>query len=167
MTVPEPASTMERTSLREAMSLFATGVTVLTVGGEHVHGMTANAFTSVSLDPPLVLCCVARSAVMHGAISETGRFAVSIMGADQRETARYFADKRRPLGAAQFDAVDWLAGPHSGAPLLHGALAWLECWLVHRYEGGDHTIFVGRVLDCRRGAGAGALLFYGSAFHEV
>ncbi|MGM1062892.1 flavin reductase family protein [Saccharothrix sp. Mg75] len=167
MTVRQSASTMEQTSLREAMSLFATGVTVLAVGGEHVHGMTANAFTSVSLDPPLVLCCVARSAVMHRAIDGAGRFAVSIMGADQRDTAEYFADKRRPLGAEQFDAVEWLEGPRSGAPLLCGALAWLECRLVHRYEGGDHTIFVGEVLDCRRGAGGGALLFYGSAFHRV
>ncbi|RKT55195.1 flavin reductase (DIM6/NTAB) family NADH-FMN oxidoreductase RutF [Saccharothrix australiensis] len=163
----EAAPTMEETSLRDAMSRFATGVTVLTVGGEHMHGMTANAFSSVSLDPPLVLCCVARTAVMHEAISNAKRFAVSVMGADQRDTAKYFADKRRPHGSAQFDAVDWLEGAHSGAPLLSGALAWLECELVHCYEGGDHTIFVGQVLGCRRGAGTRALLFYGSAFHQV
>ncbi|MFI9816556.1 flavin reductase family protein [Saccharothrix variisporea] len=159
--------TMEETSLREAMSRFATGVTVLTVGGEHAHGMTANSFTSVSLDPPLVLCCVARTAVMHEAISGAKRFAVSVMGADQERTARYFADKRRPRGPAQFDVVDWLPGDHTGAPLLSGSLAWLECELAQWYEGGDHTIFLGRVLSCRRGAGTQALLFYGSAFHQV
>ncbi|MEJ2856063.1 MULTISPECIES: flavin reductase family protein [unclassified Saccharothrix] len=159
--------TMEETSLREAMSRFATGVTVLTVGGEHAHGMTANSFTSVSLDPPLVLCCVARTAVMHEAISGAKQFAVSVMGADQERTARYFADKRRPRGAAQFDVVDWLPGDHTGAPLLSGSLAWLECELEQWYEGGDHTIFLGRVLSCRRGAGTQALLFYGSAFHQV
>ncbi|MFE2756892.1 flavin reductase family protein [Actinosynnema sp. NPDC059335] len=166
-TVYEAATTMEETSLRDAMSLFATGVTVLTVGGEHIHGMTANAFTSVSLDPPLVLVCIAHSAVMHDAIAKTGRFGVSIMGADQRDTAKYFADKRRPLGPEQFDAVDWVEGRHSAAPLLNGSLAWLECELVRSHDGGDHTIFVGRVLACSRGADARALLFYGSAFHRV
>ncbi|MFI9008102.1 flavin reductase family protein [Actinosynnema sp. NPDC053489] len=163
----EAAPTMEETSLRDAMSLFATGVTVLTVGGEHVHGMTANAFSSVSLDPPLVLACIAHSAVMHEAIATTKRFGVSIMGADQQATAKYFADKRRPLGAEQFDAVDWVEGRHSGAPLLNGSLAWIECELVQSYAGGDHTIFVGRVLSASRGADAPALLFYSSAFHRI
>ncbi|MCE6996088.1 flavin reductase family protein [Saccharothrix sp. S26] len=158
---------MEETSLRDAMSLLATGDTVLTVGGEQAHGMTANAFRSVSPDPPLVLCCVSRSAVMHDAIGDTERFGVSIMGADQRDTAKHFADKRRPLGSEQFEAVDWLEGPHSGAPLLHGSPAWLECELVSVHDGGDHTIFVGQVLGCSRDAGTGALLFYGSAFHRV
>ncbi|WP_447008415.1 flavin reductase family protein [Saccharothrix isguenensis] len=161
------APTMEETSLRDAMSLFATGVTVLTVGGERAHGMTANAFTSVSLDPPLVLCCISRSAVMHDAIADTKRFGVSILGAAQRSSAKYFADKRRPLGQEQFDAVDWQEGPVSGAPLLTGSLAWLECELVQWHDGGDHTIFLGQVLSCSRGAGTNALLFYGSAFHEL
>jgi flavin reductase len=165
--VYEAAPTMEATSLRDAMSRFATGVTVITVGGEYAHGMTANSFTSVSLDPPLVLCCVSRTAIMHEAISNTKRFAVSVMGADQERTARYFADKRRPRGAEQFDAVEWLPGPNTGAPLLSGSLAWLECELVQWYEGGDHTIFLGQVLSCSRGAGTQALLFYSSTFHQV
>lgn len=163
----EAAPTMEETSLRDVMSRFATGVTVLTVGGEHAHGMTANAFTSVSLDPPLVLACISHKAVMHDALSNTKRFGVSIMGAEQRDAAKYFADKRRPLGPEQFDAVDWIEGPNSGAPLLNGSLAWLECELVQWYDGGDHTIFLGQVLSSSRGAGTQALLFYGSAFHEI
>ncbi|NUT53529.1 MAG: flavin reductase family protein [Saccharothrix sp.] len=166
-TMYEAAPTMEETSLRDAMSLFATGVTVLTVGGEQTHGMTANAFTSVSLDPPLVLVCIAHSAVMHDAISGTKRFGVSIMGADQQSTAKYFADKRRPLGQEQFDAVDWVECKHSGAPLLNGSLAWIEFDLVQSYDGGDHTIFVGQVLSASRGASAPALLFYSSAFHRI
>ncbi|WP_158851446.1 flavin reductase family protein [Saccharothrix deserti] len=158
---------MAETSLRDAMSRFATGITVLTVGGEQTHGMTANAFSSVSLDPPLVLCCVSRTAVMHDAITNTKRFAVSIMGAEQEPTARYFADRRRPRGAAQFEAVDWLPGPRTGAPLLSGALAWVECELTQWYEGGDHSIFLGQVLSCSRSEGTRALLFYGSQFHQV
>ncbi|ATE55356.1 flavin reductase family protein [Actinosynnema pretiosum] len=155
------------TALREVMSRFATGVTVVTVGGEHPHGMTANAFTSVSLDPPLVLCCVARSATMHEALPEAGRFAVSIMDADQGAVARHFADKRRPTGEREFAGLDWAPGPLSGAPLLTGSLAWLECELAHRHDGGDHTIYVGRVLDCGVGGGERALLFYGSTFHHL
>ncbi|WP_041313262.1 flavin reductase family protein [Saccharothrix espanaensis] len=167
MTVYDSALTMEETTLRDAMSRFATGVSVVTVGGEHTHGMTANAFTCVSLDPPLVLCCVARKATMHAAIEGARRFAVSVMGGDQERTARYFADKRRPRGRAQFDVVDWQPGPHTGAPLLSGALAWLECEVAQWHEGGDHTIFLGRVLGCRRGPDSPALLFYGSDFHQI
>ncbi|WP_093944522.1 flavin reductase family protein [Actinoalloteichus hoggarensis] len=146
------------------MSWFATGVVVLTVGGDHVHGMTANAVSSVSLRPPLALCCVARDATMHGAITAAGSFGVSILASTQEDTARYFADKRRPRGLAQFDAVDWLPGPRTGAPLLAGALAWLECELTESFPGGDHSIFVGAVLAATRGSGDGGLLFFGGGY---
>lgn len=149
------------------MSRFATGITVLTAGGEHSHGMTANAFSSVSLRPPLVLCCVARTARMHDAITSERRFAVSMLGADQEELARYFADQERPHGPAQFDRVDWVPGPYSGAPVLSGSLAWLECELVESYAGGDHSIFLGAVVSCHCGPIRSALLFYGGGFHKV
>jgi flavin reductase (DIM6/NTAB) family NADH-FMN oxidoreductase RutF len=153
--------------LREVMSRFATGITVLTTGGARCHGMTANAFNSVSLEPPLVLCCVVRTAVMHEAITVSGSFGVSVLAADQEHLARYFADRDRPRGAAQFDSVSWLPGRFSGAPLLSGALAWLECRLVEAYDGGDHSIFVGQVLGCGRGDGREALLFFGGGFHQL
>ncbi|MER5865499.1 flavin reductase family protein [Kitasatospora sp. NPDC002040] len=146
------------------MSRFATGVVVLTVGGEDIHGMTANAFSSVSLDPPLVLCCVAHSAVMHQAVSSAGHFAVSVLGADQEQQARHFADKQRPLGQAQFESVRTRPGTRTGAPLLVGALGWLECELTESYRAGDHSIFVGTVLDSRRGPGQDALLFFEGSF---
>ncbi|MGX1885130.1 flavin reductase family protein [Streptomyces sp. NPDC055287] len=149
------------------MSRFATGVVVITVGGEHIHGMTANAFSSVSLDPPSVLCCIAHNAVMHGAITRARRFAVSILGAEQEETARFFADKARPLGPEQFDKVDWLPGAHSGAPLLSGALAWLECELAEAHESGDHSIFTGSVLNSVRGPGDSGLLFFEGTFQRL
>jgi flavin reductase (DIM6/NTAB) family NADH-FMN oxidoreductase RutF len=154
--------------LREVMSRFATGVIVLTVGGEQIHGMTANAFSSVSLDPPTVLCCVSHGAVMHGAITTAGRFGVSVMGADQEEVARYFADKNRPLGPRQFEGIDHFAGARTGVPLLSGALAWLECEIAEAYEAGDHSIFVGTVLSSSRGADRDGLLFFsGRYFHGV
>ncbi|CAL9279342.1 FMN reductase (NADH) RutF [Streptomyces sp. enrichment culture] len=151
-------------SLRDAMSCFATGVTVLSVGGEDIHGMTANAFTSVSLEPPTILCCVAQDAVMHKALTSQRRFGVSILEAGQERLARYFADKRRPLGPEQFDGLDWDLGEFSRAPLLHGALAWLECELTECHDSGDHTLFLGRVVDARTRTGGSGLLFFGSAF---
>lgn len=158
---PEPGA------LRAVMSQFGTGVTVLTVGGRHNHGMTANAFTSVSLDPPLVLCCVAGTALMHAAISAERFFGVSVLGADQEHLARYFADRGRPSGIDQFHAVAWSPGPRTGVPLLGGTLAWLECEVAAVHDGGDHSIFVGRVLSLGRGPGGAGLLFFDGGFHRV
>lgn len=162
----EPNGTGRRT-LRDAMARFATGITVLTTGGECHHGMTANAFSSVSLEPPMVLCCVARSAAMHEAIMSARSFAVSVLGADQERLARYFADRGRPRGIAQFEGVGWTPGPHTGAPLLVGALAWLECALAEVYHGGDHSIFLGEVLEARCSSNQQALLFFGGGYHQV
>lgn len=162
-----PRWEMAPASLREVMGRFATGVTVLTAGGEQGHGMTANAFTSVSLDPPLALCCVGRQARIHDAIVSTGGFGVSLLGADQQQLARYFADRRRPSGIAQFDAVEWTPGPSTGAPLLAGALAWLECELTEVYPGGDHAIFLGEVLTSGQGQSGDALLFFEGAYHHL
>lgn len=152
--------------LRDVMAEFATGVTVITARGDKAHGMTANAFTSVSLDPPMVLCCVAHTARMHEAIIEAGAFGVSILESEQKGVARYFTDKSRPAGMAQFERVDWFPGRQTSAPLLNGALAWLECELTETHKGGDHSIFLGTVVSASRGGGD-ALLFYGGTFHRV
>ena len=145
--------------LRHAFGAFATGVTVVTVGGTRPHGMTANSFTTVSLDPPLVLVCVGRDAVMHHALTTTEHFGVSVLAAHQETVARHFADRRRPLGAGQFEYVDWLPGPLTGAPLIVDALATFECELWRCYDGGDHTIFVGTLLAMDRHTEENALLF--------
>ncbi len=162
-----PGRLTEQATLRTIMGRFATGITVLTAAGEHGHGMTANAFSSVSLEPPLVLCCVSRAARMHSAILAAQSFGVSILGADQRELARYFADWRRPSGQAQFDEVDCSPGEKTGAPLLDGSIAWLECRLRHNYEGGDHSIFVGEVVSSLRGGDQDSLVFYGGGYHQI
>ncbi|MEV4630613.1 flavin reductase family protein [Micromonospora sp. NPDC049523] len=164
---PPAAEPTSPTAMRATAARFATGVVVLTVGGEQVHGMTANALSSVSLEPPLVLCCVARTAVMHQAITAAGHFAFSVLAADQEDRARYFANKARPLGPAQFDTVDWRPGPHTGAPLLAGSLAWMECELTDAHLAGDHSVFIGRVLGCGRGTGLSGLLFFEGTYREV
>ncbi|WP_223183929.1 MULTISPECIES: flavin reductase family protein [unclassified Streptomyces] len=154
-------------ALREVMAGFATGVIVLSVGGTHIHGMTANAFSSVSLDPPTVLCCVAHDAVMHQAIRSAGHFGVSVLGAGQERLARYFADKKRPLGPEQFDGLDWTEGPATGAPLLRGATAWLECELSDSHEAGDHSIFIGGVVAAERAEERSGLLFFDGRFSSI
>jgi flavin reductase (DIM6/NTAB) family NADH-FMN oxidoreductase RutF len=163
---PRRARLSDQAGLREVMAQFATGITVLTAGGEQAHGMTANAFSSVSLDPPMVLCCVSRAARMHTAIEAAGAFGVSILSTAQRELARYFADWRRPAGLGQFDSVDWEPGPSTGAPLLDGSLAWLECELSQAYTAGDHSIFVGEVVSSSRGVAQDALVFFGGGYHQ-
>ncbi|MFB9600185.1 flavin reductase family protein [Saccharothrix longispora] len=147
------------------MARFTTGITVLTARGAQAHGMTANAFTSVSLDPPMVLCCVARTARMHQTILDARGFGVSVLGGEQEGLARYFASRGRPEGMAQFDQVDWFPGRHTGVPLLTGSLAWLECDLQEVYEGGDHSIFLGLVREASCGTGE-ALLFLGGRMHR-
>lgn len=152
---------------RTVMGCFATGVTVMTVATDVPHGMTANAFASVSKEPPLVLICVDRDATMHQRVLDAGTFAVSVLSGSQTPLARYFANRLRPHGFAQFAGVRWAPGRHTRAPLLDGAVAWLECELSDAYVAGDHSIFVGTVLDLARCPDIDALLFYRGDFHQI
>ncbi|HEY0636179.1 MAG TPA: flavin reductase family protein [Pseudonocardiaceae bacterium] len=162
-----PEQVADQKLLRRAFGAFATGVTVVTVGGGTPHAMTANSFTSVSLDPALVLICVGRDAIMHGSLFGSRTFGVSVLGADQEAVARHFADRWRPLGHAQFESVDWLPGPVTGAPMIAGAIATMECRLWRTYDGGDHTIFVGELLSVELREDSEALLFHQGRFRRV
>jgi flavin reductase (DIM6/NTAB) family NADH-FMN oxidoreductase RutF len=104
---------------------------------------------------------------MRGAISEAGHFGVSVLSGHQEGVARYFADKNRVLGPDQFAHTNWTPGPHTGTPLLAGAIAWLECVLTDTVESGDHSIFIGRVVEARLGADHEALTFFGGAFRRT
>jgi flavin reductase len=154
------------TTLRSVLGRFATGVMVLAAGRETPCGMTANAFTSVSLDPPLILVCVNRSAAVYKAVVDAGSFAVSVLSAGQEHVARHFADHTRPRGAGEFGIAGWSPGKVTGAPVLDDSLAWLECALTNSYEGGDHEIFLGSVLASGFGTASDALLFFGGSFHQ-
>ncbi|MEU3985178.1 flavin reductase family protein [Streptomyces sp. NPDC026672] len=163
MSAAPPLGAAERERLRGALGRFATGVTVLTAGRETPRGMTAGSFTSVSLDPPLVLVCVARTAAVHATVLAEGGFAVSVLGARQARLARHFADHRRPRDGHEFDVADTFPGRFTGAPLLHGALAWLECALTAVHDGGDHSILLGAVREASRGTADEPLLHFGGA----
>ncbi|MEU4644533.1 flavin reductase family protein [Micromonospora sp. NPDC023814] len=159
-------SPLDTPQLRPVLGTFATGVTIVTVGGTDPHGMTANSFTSVSLDPPLILICLEKSTRTLDGVVAAGTFAVSVLAADQDAVARHFARRMRPSGPAGFGGVPCVDGPHTGAPLVRDAAAWLECALWRTYDGGDHAIVVGRLLSVRRVHDRPPLLFYCGQFHH-
>jgi flavin reductase (DIM6/NTAB) family NADH-FMN oxidoreductase RutF len=133
-------------SFRSVLAELSSGVTVVTARWQGVaHAMTATAFCSVSLEPPLVLVCVGRSSRFHAAILGAGEWAVSLLSVDQGPRARHFANRGRDL-LTQLASVPHTAAPQSGAPLLVGARGWLDCSTTAEHDGGDHTIVVGRVL---------------------
>lgn len=137
---------------RKAMGCFATGVTIITVdlgdGSHHgVHGMTANAFASVSLEPPLVLVCVDRQASTHAHLHAKKRFGVNVLSEDQRAISEYYARADRTDTDAESVAGARFDRTHHGTPVLRGALAYLECRLRSTEEAGDHTIFIAEVED--------------------
>ncbi len=130
---------------RDVVGRFPTGVTVVstrTPGGARL--MTANSFTSVSLQPLLVLVCIELSARFHQAVVSTGEWGVSILAADQEPLSRLFASHGPDTEGL---TVPHRAGPLTGAPLLDGAVAQLECRTVAEHPGGDHTILIGSVLE--------------------
>lgn len=162
-----PPSALDTVRLRAVLGRFSTGVTVVTADAGVPCGMTANAFTSVSLDPPSILVCVHRDAAIYRAVRKAGCFAVSVLAAGQEDLARYFADRSRPRGAAEFEAVGWSPAPLTGTPVLDGSLAWLDCALTTSHDGGDHEIFLGSVLAVGSGAAQDALVFFDGSFHRL
>jgi flavin reductase (DIM6/NTAB) family NADH-FMN oxidoreductase RutF len=160
MPADEPRGAEERGSevyeagpdaLRGAMRHFPTGVTVVTSGQEErAEGMTANAVISVSLEPLLFLVSVHKVARLNPRIREEGYFAVNVLAADQEGLSRLFASPERSSG---LPAIHSLGGGYgsTGAPLAAGALAIIECELEDVYPGGDHDLFLGRVVAVRMG----------------
>jgi flavin reductase len=156
---------LDARAYRAVAGQFTTGVTVVTsLRGSAGRGMTANAFTSVSLDPLLVLVCVRRDSEMRAIVDRTHQFAVSVLAADQQDVAAWFANPGRPEGRAQFDAVPWQPGRATGAPVIGGCLAWLECAVAERVSAGDHLILIGRVLDLGRGSATEPLVFFNGSY---
>ena len=167
MTAPS-MTTAEITAaeFRHAIGHFATGVTVVTsvgLDGEPV-GTTANAVSSLSLDPPLVLVCFDRASLTLAAVRTHGAFVVNVLAAPQQQLSANFA--RRGLAAA-WDGVRHRPG-RTGSPCLHGVLAALECTVEHRLPGGDHEIVVGRVREVETtGDDVAPLLYWRGAYASL
>jgi flavin reductase (DIM6/NTAB) family NADH-FMN oxidoreductase RutF len=148
---------IEPRRFRSALGRFATGVTVVTTERDgDVHAMTANAFTSVSLDPPLVLVSVDHRARMHALLPATRRFGVSVLGSDQERTAMHFAG--RPMGDPG-QLFTWMGD----VPLVRGAIAHVSCTLYAEHPAGDHTLYLGQVVDLAERTGD-PLLFHSGLF---
>jgi len=149
--------TVDQRSFRAALGAFATGVAVAAAPGRGgpAAGVTVNSFTSVSLDPPLVLFCLDRSAQSLEAFEGADHFAVSVLAEDQRELSVRFASQ----APDRFDGVRTTPGL-GGAPVLEGCLAAVECRRHALHDGGDHVILVGLVERVRHAAGGRPLLYF-------
>jgi flavin reductase (DIM6/NTAB) family NADH-FMN oxidoreductase RutF len=140
---------------KDILRLWASGVSVVTTGdGDDLQAITVSSFTSVSLEPPLVLICIETPSRSHDAIVREGRFVVNVLHAGQEAISDMAAGRRGPSGHALPGVARRTEA--TGAPVLDAALAWLDCVLVARHDGGDHAIFVGRVEAAGAAAGAPA-----------
>ena len=149
---------------RRVMGHFPTGVSVLTTVHEgERHGMTANSLTSVSLDPVMILACLACGARTGLAIQKAGHFAVNLLAEHQEEMSRRFA---RP-GQDHFDGLDVIEG-HRGLPLLPGCLGYLVCSVDDVVQAGDHDIVLGKVEDCEANTNGGSpLVFFQGGYRTL
>jgi flavin reductase len=153
---------------RQVLGRFATGVTVITVTHDGVkHGMTANAFSSVSLNPPLIMVSVDKRADMHELLMQAGSFCVNILAEHRRDWSDWWAGKA-PKGGDQFVDI-----PHSakvtGSPVLDECVGYIDCKVWARYEGGDHTLFLGEVQEAsvNDNPDVKPLLFFSSKYRRL
>ena len=150
-------------AFRNAMGGFATGVTVVTtMAGPIPVGVTANSFTSVSLDPPLVLVCLGKSLGCIDAFSEAEHFAINVLREDQRSLSARFATK----GIDRFKDTDWDRS-QTNNPMIRNALANIDCAKHAQMDYGDHTIFIGEVLHATYHPGHDPLLYFGGKYRHL
>jgi flavin reductase (DIM6/NTAB) family NADH-FMN oxidoreductase RutF len=150
--------------LKDAYARWATGVTIVTArAGDRIHGMTVSAFTEVSLEPPLVLVCIDRTANTQSVIAKGGSFAVNILARDQEALAQRFACNEAE--DRRFADLDCETGA-TGAPLLAGSVASLDCRLETAHEAGDHIIYIGEVVGLHLSDGD-PLLFYDRSYRGL
>lgn len=158
-TIEAPAA-VQPGRMREVLGHFASGIVVVTATGPGGPvGFTCQSFASLSLDPPLVSFCPARTSSTWPRIREVGRFCVNVLADDHRELSTAFARS----GTDKFAGVSWTPST-SGAPVLDGVCAWIDCALADEYDGGDHIIVLGRVHDLGADAARLPLLFHRGAY---
>ncbi len=154
---------IDKNELRRVMGHFATGVTVVTTRGAdgRFYGLTANAVSSLSLAPPLLLICVDKKAESYHCFEESKVFTINILSADQEELSRRFAVS----GGDKFEGVSYRAGAN-GAPILSGVLAHIQCRIAGSFDGGDHTIYLGEAQEAETSEGK-PLLFYRGGYRSL
>jgi flavin reductase (DIM6/NTAB) family NADH-FMN oxidoreductase RutF len=155
--------TFDSARFKEAMSTFATGVTIVSGLEDGLPvGFTCQSFVSLSIDPPFVAVAPARTSTSWPRIAKAGIFCVNVLGDHQSELGRDFAVS----GGDKFNGVAWRPAPATGAPLIEHSLAWVDCRLELVHDAGDHELIIGRVLDLGIGEGS-PLLYFRSGFATV
>lgn len=157
--------TLDSRSFRKTLGCFATGVTVVTTVNPETKapvGVTVSAFSSLSLDPPLVLFCLGKATSSLDSFKAFGHFAINVLSEHQRDLSIRFAGR----GEDKWKDLDWKAGK-TGLPLLGNCLASLECSLVQTLDGGDHLIFVGKVERMRHEEGGSPLIYFRGSYLDL
>ena len=153
---------VKEADFRRTCALFATGVAVATAldrAGDP-QGLTINSFTSVSLEPPLILFCIEKAAGVYDAFMQATHYGINVLAADQAGLSERFAY----LEGDRFEHVEWYAG-HAGTPRLRGTLAWLAARVDARVDAGDHTVMLGRVEEAEAGEGL-PLIYFQSTYRS-
>ena len=157
---------VDAAQFRDAMAHFATGITVVTApAADGPHGVTINAFSSLSLKPPLVLICIEHGRYSMEVLEAARVFAVNVLAEGQEHLSRFFSTDSRPEGPHAFDGI--AHRPGRLAPVLDGCLALIECRVTAQHPGGDHTIFVGEVEVAEVFAGRRPLLYYDRRYYKL
>lgn len=158
---------IEQRAFRDLLGGYPTGVVVVTAAHEgDRHGMAVNSFTSVSLDPPLVSFCAARSSTTWPSIRAAGCFAATILAESQAQVCRVFAQRGVDRFAEESMAGAWTESP-SGAPVLPGGLGWLDCTIDDVHPAGDHELVVGRVREMSGACPGRPLLYFRSGYARL
>jgi flavin reductase (DIM6/NTAB) family NADH-FMN oxidoreductase RutF len=160
-----PAAPVTAELFRRACGQFATGIAILTTcdASGQPHGMTINSFTSLSLDPPLVMAAIARTSTLLSIFEDATHYAINILAADQRELSDRFARRIE----SRFDGIEWACREH-GSPLFPGSLATLECRVAQVVNAGDHRVFIGEVQSAHIEEGSPQpLLYFRGRYSEI
>ena len=164
---PPPISAEQQRELCWMMGRFATGVTIVAARqGPFLSGMTANAIASISVEPPIMMASIAKHSETHDAIVGSHSFAISVLAEDQQALAECFAQPVTATKLRRFCDAPWDEA-ETGSPILEGAIAYFDCRLTARHDGGDHTIFLGEIVAAGYREDAEPLLFFAGSYRRL
>jgi 3-hydroxy-9,10-secoandrosta-1,3,5(10)-triene-9,17-dione monooxygenase reductase component len=162
--VAETTAAFDSALFRHVVGHFCTGVAVAaSLHDDQPVGFTIQSFTSVSLHPPLILICAAKSSASWPSMRASGAFCVTILCDEQETVSRAFAAK----GRARFTDIEWRRAPVTGSPVLNDALAWVDCRIRVEHDAGDHVIAIGQVVDLDARRHGQPLLFYQGGYRRI